>query len=68
MVADIVGNPEPEGGRIENIWQLFPLSYIAYECTPVLPTLGKNKNRIRIFIFRFTVQCKETWVNGATTV
>jgi hypothetical protein len=31
------GRWRPGGGRIKNILQLFPLSYIVYECTPVLP-------------------------------
>jgi hypothetical protein len=44
---------EPEGGRIENIWQLFPLSYIVYKGTPTdsvwtaLPFSGKSEQTMK---------------------
>jgi hypothetical protein len=53
-----------EGGRIENIWQPFPLSYIVYECTPVLPTLGQ----IYRSIFRFCYVVFNSHMFNATDV
>jgi hypothetical protein len=51
------------GGRIENILQLFPLSYIVYECSQVLPTQCGAPQRLTAFGHRnHTINRKRAYI------